>query len=222
MGHVYQLLRLDIRALRRDNDVARESLLETTGGNLANVFATLDRGRQASLAKSFVQLVPVYGDVDVQPLPGAKGRHGLYFQDRWAPGVWYTSECVSDGSVLLLALLAVQYQTPPVELLAIEEPERGLHPYLFESVVKALRSISEPSSDRAATQVVLATHSPEILDYVLPHEVRFLDRDAADGSVRIDQPPSTSPDWEAKFDEYRRSLGEMWLAGAVGGVPGSP
>lgn len=69
-------------------------------------------------------------------------------------------------------------------------------------------------------QVVLATHSAELLDYVEPHEVRFLTRDEADGSTRVEAVNLDSPDWRATFEEYKRSLGSAWLSGGLGGVPG--
>jgi len=213
------LLRLDPVALRQPNNVQLAMRLETDGTNLANVFRSLTRSQQADLAAQLCALVPLFQDVDV--LPVATGQHQLRFQDRWNPELWYAPGQVSDGTMLLTAFLTLQYQDPPVTLLAIEEPERGLHPYLLEQLVGFLRKLSRGEIGKAPIQVVLATHSPELLEYLEPQEVRFVERDPNDGSTVVKAIPAADLDWSRYFDEYRRSLREAWLSGGLGGVPGA-
>ncbi|MEX1096084.1 MAG: AAA family ATPase [Planctomycetales bacterium] len=65
---------------------------------------------------------------------------------------------LSDGTLRFLFLLAVLANPSPPRLIAIDEPELGLHPSM-------LPIVAEFAQDAAArTQVVLATHSPEFLD----------------------------------------------------------
>ena len=71
-----------------------------------------------------------------------------------------------------------------------------------------------------ATQIILATHSPELLDHVRPEEVRFLSRDNADGTMEVRQVDPATPGWADAFREYSESLGNVWLSGGLGGVPG--
>jgi predicted ATPase len=193
--------------------------LDANGGNLANVFGSLTRSQQADLAKQLCSLVPLFQDVDVVPV--VAGEHALRFQDRWNSDLWYAPAQVSDGTMLLTAFLTLQYQDPPVTLLAIEEPERGLHPYLLEQLVAFLRRLARGEIGKAPIQVVLATHSPELLEYLEPQEVRFVERDPDDGSTVVKAIPSADPDWARYFEEYRRSLREAWLSGGLGGVPGA-
>lgn len=214
----YQLLRIDLDQARRANTLQFAKGLETSGWNLANVFGSLTRAQQSDLARQLCALVPHFQDVDVMPV--AHGEHQLRFQDRWAPAVWYAPSQVSDGTVLLTAFLTLQFQDPPLTLLAIEEPERGLHPYLLEQLVGFLRKLSRGEIGKAPIQVVLATHSPELLEYLEPQEVRFVERSSEDGSTVVRSIPSDDPDWPRYFEEYRRSLREAWLSGGLGGVPG--
>ncbi len=213
------LLRLDLDRLRKSNTLAPETQLQSSGSNLANVFGTLTRAQQADLAKQLCTLVPLFQDVDVVPVGG--GEHQLRFQDRWNADVWYAPHQVSDGTMLLTGFLTLQFQNPPVDLLAIEEPERGLHPYLLEQLVSFLRRLSRGEIGRRAIQVVLATHSPELLEYLEPQEVRFLGRDSKDGSTTVRSVPSDDPDWPRFFKEYEDSLRQAWLSGGLGGVPGA-
>jgi predicted ATPase len=219
--YTYQLLHLDLGLLRQLNRVQRALALAPSGDNLANVVATLTRKHQAALAEELCRVVPVFNDLDVQPIDTG-GHHNLRFQDRWDHSVWYQPQEVSDGTMLLTAYLTIRYQEPPVGLLAIEEPERGLHPYLIGQLVDTLRKLSRGDLGGAPIQVVLATHSAELLDHVEASEVRFLSRDTADGSVTVSQIDGDSEDWQAAYREYSESLGSAWLAGGLGGVPGSP
>lgn len=217
-GYRYQLLRLSPKGLRQAIKVAKADTLSELGANLANVFYSIGRTRQASVAQELSRLVPAIRDVDVRPL--SAGNHILVFEDRWRRDLWYLPEQVSDGTILILAFLVLQYQDPPVELLCIEEPERGLHPYLLGEVVELLRKLAKGELGARPIQVVLATHSPELLDRAEPEEVRFLTRDEKSGSVVVEEAPTDASDWQEKYREYQESLGSAWLSGGLGGVPG--
>ncbi len=65
---------------------------------------------------------------------------------------------LSDGTLRFLFLLAVLANPSPPPLIAIDEPETGLHPSMFPIVAEYARD----AASRA--QVILTTHSPEFLD----------------------------------------------------------
>lgn len=155
-------LHLDVNALRSENLLKQESTLAVNGANLTNVFATLPRRVQAAAAAEFCKLVPVFADVDVRP--SEQGRHRLCFLDRWRDDLWYDPADVPDGHDAHVRVLAAPApHRPALGLLTIEEPEHGLHPYLLAQLVELLRGIAEGTIGRRAIQVVLATHSAELL-----------------------------------------------------------
>ncbi|PTL77004.1 AAA family ATPase [Vitiosangium sp. GDMCC 1.1324] len=217
--HPYQPLAFDLAALRRENTLALAQRLTRSGDNLTNVFASLTRQQQASVAKELCRLVPMFSDVDLQPTE--QGQHRLRFQDRWNPDLWLAPGQVSDGTMLLLAFIVLQHQNPQVELITIEEPERALHPYLLDELIQMLRKMTTGEIGKKPIQVVLATHSAELLDYVRPEEVRFLTRSQEDGSVQVNQAPTDTTNWRRVYEEYNQSLGSIWLSGGMGGVPGA-
>jgi predicted ATPase len=218
-GYRYQRLQLDVQQLRQPNVLAHAKILESNGSNLTNVFRTLTRKQQEAFSRQFCRLVPMFRDLDT--VPHGNGQHGLRFQDRWNPSVWYTPQEVSDGTLLVVAFLALQHQSSPIDLVAIEEPERGLHPYLIGELVRLLRDLATGAIGAKPIQVVLATHSAELLEFVRPEEVRFLNRVPEDGSVQVTRIDTDSIDWRQAFREYSESLGSAWLAGGLGGVPGA-
>ena len=74
-------------------------------------------------------------------------------------GAWHTSEGMGDGLVSLLFIVDALYDSEPGSLIVIDEPELSLHPQL----VRRLGSVvSEFAADR---QILIATHSPLLLDW---------------------------------------------------------
>jgi predicted ATPase len=213
----YQRLQLDVNDLRRVNTVAAASVLHPSGANFTNVFATLPRAVQGKLAAEFGRFIPVFADVDARPSEN-EGAHRLVFQDRWNADVWYEPSQVSDGSLLTLAFLLLQHQKPAVEVLVIEELERGLHPYLIGELVDLLRRMANGEIGSKPMHIVLTTHSASLLEFVRPEEVRLLNR-KDDGSVEIAEVPTGTAEWKQAYEEYERSFGSLWLSGGLGGVP---
>ncbi len=212
----FQLLELIVGALRTSNQVTKETKLGRDGSNLTNVFGTLTRVQQAELSRRFCSLVPVYSDVDT--VPHFAGQITLRFQDRWNSTRWYQPQEVSDGTLFTLAFLLLAHQTPPVDILVIEDPEHGLHPFLLGEIVDLLRKLATGELTGRSMRVVLTTHSPTVLEFVQPEEVRLLQRQD-DGSVEILEIPTGTEQWRSAFKVYDESLGQAWLSGGLGGTP---
>lgn len=212
-----QLIRLDARELRKPNQPAVVHQLDEFGSNLTNLFASLTRRQQDALVRRFQQLVPPIQDVNVTPING--GQLELRFTDAWDEAQVYTPAQVSDGTMFALAFLCLQQQPQPPDLLLIEEPERGLHPYLMEQVMGMLRALAHGTLGPKPVQVVMATHSAELLDYAQPEEVRFINRRRDDGSTTVYAPDTQGENWREVFALYEGSLSGIWLSGTAGGVP---
>jgi predicted ATPase len=211
-------LHLDARRVRQPIQLTDESKLASDGANLANVFFTFPRRTQEQIARELSSLVPVINDVT--PRPTSSGQHRLVFQDRWDSSVWYEPEDISDGTLLVLALLVVQHLPAPLRLVAIEEPEHGLHPYLLGEMVALLRRLSLGEAGPRPIQIVLATQSAELLNHLEPSEVRFLNRNAEDGSVDVEAAKTDSENWQKAYEAHQESLSSLWMSGTAGGVPG--
>jgi energy-coupling factor transporter ATP-binding protein EcfA2 len=112
---------------------------------------------------------------------------------------------MSEGLLYFLAFSALQH-AEPTSLLLVEEPENGLHPARIRDVVGMLREISK------TTQVVMATHSPLVINELTAEEVSVVWRTQAEGTqvVRLNE----------TYDYAQRSKilsnGELWLAYADG------
>ena len=129
-------------------------------------------------------------------------------------GQVYRSSEISDGLLLFIGLAtAAQLRVGTPSLVAIEEPERGIHPRRLRDVVDYFRRIA-----MRGTQVIMTTHSPLLLDQFrdLPESVILFDRDESGSHVKrlIDV-----KDWEQLVEGS--PLGEVWYSGLLGGIPKS-
>lgn len=77
----------------------------------------------------------------------------------------------SEGFRRLLAHLIALYQTPPKQVLFFEEPEKGIHPGALAVLAEEFKSC--PSAGRG--QIVLTSHSPELLDHFEPEQLRVVE-----------------------------------------------
>ena len=78
-------------------------------------------------------------------------------------GVEYSSRILSEGTLRVLALCAIAANPWGGSLLALEEPENGVHPRRLELIARLLFSLAE----NRPCQVVVTTHSPLFADAIL-------------------------------------------------------
>ncbi|HGX92570.1 MAG TPA: DUF2813 domain-containing protein [Candidatus Tenderia sp.] len=144
------------------------------------------------------------------------GRNAHYALIEWPFGEErpVPPESLSDGTVRLLAYLALLLGDQSVSLACLEEPDRGLHPRLMLHLADILRQAVTPTPEEEnkgvlAPQVLVATHSPEFLDcFDLREEQDYLqvyivERDAAGKTVFK---PATAKEFIPWLEKYR--LGE--------------
>lgn len=142
-------------------------LLHRDGSNLSSVIARLTKERPEVMnrVRDYLQsIVPGVTDVEREQLGP---RETLQFRQEVEgsqhPWRFYAAS-MSDGTLRALgALVAVQQladKSRRARLIGIEEPEAALHPAATGALVDALREAS------AHTQVLVTTHSPELLDNV--------------------------------------------------------
>lgn len=83
-------------------------------------------------------------------------------------GVDYSARVLSEGTLRVLALCAIAVNPWGGVLVALEEPENGVHPRRLELIAQLLLSLTT-SNDTAVSprQLVVTTHSPLFVDAVL-------------------------------------------------------
>jgi predicted ATPase len=85
----------------------------------------------------------------------------------------------SEGFRRYLAHLLALYQTPPKQSLIFEHPEHGIHPGALQSLSEEFKVHVEDGRG----QVILTTHSPQLLDHFEPEQLRVVVME--EGQTRI-------------------------------------
>jgi hypothetical protein len=119
---------------------------------------------------------------------------------------------VSEGTLLVLGMLAAIHASKRPSLILFDDLDRGLHPKAQKEVINFLRGLLEANS---GLQIVATTHSPYVLDCVNTHEVRltFLKEDGATLCSALTRHPEF-PKWKEEMTpgEMWSVFGEKWLA----------
>lgn len=154
----YSILPKEVKGLRT---LGAGMSLEEEGGNAAAVLKTIvERSPEdhARIARLLGRAVEGITSVESREIDG-KLLH-LWFQkdvgvDRPSG---FSGSSMSDGTLRLLGLLLAVYQPSRPSVLVIEEPEATVHPAVAQLVTEIL---FDAAHDR---QVLVTTHSPDILD----------------------------------------------------------
>jgi predicted ATPase len=113
---------------------------------------------------------------------------------------------LSDGTLRYLSLLAVLLNPEPGPLVAIEEPELGLHPDIVPHIAELLVQASQ------RTQLVVTTHSRMLVDALSDHASSVVTCTKENGESRVERLDGTAlTAWLQKY-----SLGELWSMGEIG------
>jgi len=116
----------------------------------------------------------------------------------------------SDGTLRALALLLSLETQPNNSTIVIEEPEQNLHPWAIRSLLKHIRDVIE----RRGIQVIITTHSQQVLENVNPDEVRIVQRCEVNGTT-VRSLKQIMPNHTIEMGE----VGRMWVEGLLGGIP---
>lgn len=84
---------------------------------------------------------------------------------------WFSAAQESDGTLRFAGIVTALLQEPPVPVIGIEEPELTVHPGAIPLLYDFLKQASLHS------QVLVTTHSPELLDLMDADDVRVVFRD---------------------------------------------
>jgi energy-coupling factor transporter ATP-binding protein EcfA2 len=174
------------------------------GGGLPGILdAVLNRGDDSFLkiVDGVRRLFPTVRKIGLRPI----SSNTKAIEITLTSGARVPAEYASEGMLFYLAFAALQY-LDPVAVLLVEEPENGLHPARIADVMRILREVSQE------TQVLLATHSPLVINEMQGDEVTLVTRDPEAGT-QVER-LSNTPNFAERSKVY--ALGELWLSYANG------
>ena len=190
-------------SLRREQSThGRSDFLVDGGENLALVLSKIRSRIKPDLIEALRELYEGIEDVNFQ-IDG--GNVLLFLEERGGREIPATR--LSDGTLRYLCLLAILLHPDPPPLIAIEEPELGLHPDIIPQLAKLLVAASE------RTQLVVTTHSDVLVDALTFQPESVIVCEKVDGESQFRRLDADQlKEWLEKY-----TLGQLWSMGEIGG-----
>lgn len=182
--------------------------LREDGANLAPFLYRL-RNSEPQYYQRIVEttrlILPFFADYELEP---DHGRLLLAWREKGSDRVFNASQA-ADGMLRVMALVAL-LQQPERDLpnvLILDEPELGLHPYAINVVAGLIRSAS------TQVQVIVATQSVSLIDRFDPEHIVVVDRKGRESRFRR----LKSQDLQDWLETY--TVSELWEKNVIGGRP---
>jgi predicted ATPase len=120
---------------------------------------------------------------------------------------YFNAKHLSDGTLRFIALTTLLLQPEAPQVIIIDEPELGLHPFAINKLAGLIKKAS------ANTQIIISTQSVNLVDNFEPEDIITVDRE--DGqSVFHRQSSETLKDWLTDY-----SISDLWNKNVIGGRP---
>ena len=175
-----RVYKIDPHALQGPQSPDEGRRLLANGSNAASVLKRLGRHFPEELPNVRDLLAAIVPSMkDVSPTMHGNKLSLEFTQQLNADIVAFDAADMSDGTLRALGLITAVYQRPTPPIVVIEEPELTMHPGALGAILDLLQHASE------RTQVVVTTHSPDILDarWIEDRHLRLLEWE--DGKTKV-------------------------------------
>lgn len=198
----------DSARIRQKWDVEEGMWLKEDAGNLAPFLYRLSReesGFYKRIVDTIRLILPFFADFEFEV---EYGKILLRWRERESDRIFNSGQA-ADGMLRIFALIALleQPEWDLPDVLLLDEPELGLHPYAIEVLSGIIRSASHN------VQVMLATQSVSLIDRFNPEDIVVVERSGRD-SVFQRLSSGALTEW---LDQY--TLSELWEKNIIGGRP---
>lgn len=146
--------------------------LKFDGSNITSVLLHLSELKQGKFARVRELLHSVVPGVSPLEPSFSNGQSVLFIEQDWPNSkAVLEASAMSAGTLYALGLVVAALQEPVPALIAIEEPELNIHPGALEAIGDIIKIAAQ------RTQVVVTTHSPDLLDakWIQPKNLRVVE-----------------------------------------------
>ncbi|MDZ8095848.1 MAG: ATP-binding protein [Nostoc sp. DedQUE05] len=115
------------------------------------------------------------------------------------------AHAISEGTMLTLGLLTVLINPTQPNLVFLDDVEQGLHPKAQRELMTVFKEIIQYNTN---LQIIFSTHSPYIIDELVPSQVHILNNSNSGFTIskRLDEHP------DVEWAKQTLTTGEFWDA----------
>jgi predicted ATPase len=203
---------IEARKVREMQEPDSGTSLKSDGGNVTSVLNEIERQSKDDFQRiSSILATIVPNTTRVQVKKHGKNLSLEFTQESGGKKpLKFEGFSMSDGTLRAIGLLAAVFQRPVPSLIAIEEPEATIHPGALESILDLLQHASRNM------QVVITTHSPELLDakWITDRHLRLVE--LSKGATRV---AALSEATRQALQNHLMGAGELFRASALEPAP---
>jgi predicted ATPase len=174
--NIPQVYDIDPKLSKRSIPLSGLAELEPDGRNIAIVLKNLTKNKD--FMKKLIGLVdiclPFINKVNIESL--SDKTIILNVRENFNNSLELPATFISDGTIEIITLIDILYFERR-NVVAIEEPEKNIHPALLQKLVELMDDSSKNK------QLIITTHSPEIINYVNKDNIFIIKRDRDGFSV---------------------------------------
>jgi predicted ATPase len=197
--------------LRQACQVETSNYLQAFGNNLPSFLYFLREHYQTSYNRivSYIRdVVPQFQDFYLEPVGNIIS---LRWVDNSATDYVFNAHQFSDGSIRFIALatLLLQPKETMPNVIIIDEPELGLHPY-------AITQLSQMIKDAAIhAQIIIASQSKDLVDHFDIDNISVVEMDEKNLCTTVKK--LREEDYKLWLEHY--TVSELWDKNIIGGRP---
>ncbi|MBI1785347.1 AAA family ATPase [Candidatus Sumerlaeota bacterium] len=205
---VYQFHNTSFTSRFRQPSLITDSYLKFDGANLASFLYRINQFKRKEyerIVDTLRLILPFFSDFEFRP---ANGMVLLQWRERNSDLI-FDAHQASDGMLRTMALVALlgQPEGDLPDVMILDEPELGLHPYAITIIAGMIKASALHS------QIILATQSPQLVDEFDPEDIVVVERkERASTFRRLSE--EELRDWLGDY-----ALSELWEKNVIGGRP---
>ncbi len=197
----------DDASIRKPHSVFDNLRLRTGGENLAAfLYSIKDEPEYHTIVRTTRRVMPFFGDFVLEPEKDDGDRICLRWRCQGADAC-LDARYLSPATLRFICMATLLMQPAPPELILLDGPELGMHPYALELLSGMLKTASRRA------QVIVSTQSTTLVNQFEWRDVVVVDfRDGESRFRRLEEEEVSL--W---LDDYR--VGDLWEKNLFGGTP---
>lgn len=212
-----ELFRLSPDAISAPEIVVAEAFVRPDGAGTTQTLESLKNGDQEALFDAATAALTAYVP-EIEKLSFANveaGKKQMQVRERGIAQPVPANE-LSEGTRLIIALLAIIHQPTKPPVILLEDIDRGMHPRVFEQMVGLMQRIAREQD----VQIIATTHNPYLVDCFqdAPEAVVLVEKKDGATTLATLAQRMEGLDYD-KTNAADMPLGNLWFSGFVGGVP---
>ena len=197
----------DTAFIKKSGSINDNLCFRPHGENLAAfLYSIQDTPEYERIAQTVQRVAPFFHDFILVPDKNNEEQIRLRWKHKGSD-TYFDANSISDGTLRFICLTALLLQPELPEVILLDEPELGLHPYALQILAGMLKSASNE------TQIIVSTQSVTFANQFDWQNIIIVDQKDGESLFKRIREEEIKP-W---LEDY--AIGDLWEKNLIGGTP---